>query len=611
MPRCPHCRRTLNPNGQCRICGVVPRESDAFEVPAVSGHRPPAAPGEGNARTRPGKDRPAPADAHARTLPSLDRPAPADAHAHTLASLDRPTPADAHARTLPSMDRPAPGEAHAHTLASMDLCATADEVAVEMEAELPPGEPSRPSGTETCAQNSNKDPLVGHLLADKFLVQRLAGVGGVGRVYRATQVELDRPVALKLLHHRGVIDQQTAERFQREARAASRLNHPNVAAVYDFGQWEGQLYIAMEFIEGESLYHAFLRDFPFTSERLVNLMVQVCEALAAAHARGIVHRDLKPENIMIVRGDQGQEQVKLVDFGLAILVGPDAEQRLTREGIISGTPAYMSPEQAKGAQMDTPTDLYSLGVILYEQLCAQLPFTGETATDVVIKHMFADPDPPSAKNPGANIHPALESLAMDALAKDPAARPASAMEFRRRLLSAEEQIRTGQVETAPTPRKAALDAGGRETRAAAMGIPRSSLPTPRETAGQPWVLVMEPGAAFGPGGESLVVPLRANKIRVSGPVTVEQLLSREEAPDHDAVVVDLGPDAGAVLDLLALHLERGRLAGVPVVVVGPADDFAIMTRALELGLSDYVPASELARKLPKVLRRLRRRGSRG
>ena len=453
------------------------------------------------------------------------------------------------------------------------------------------------------------DPLLGRLVADRFRVQQLVGTGGMGKVYKALQQGLERPVALKLLHNADSLEALTKKRFHREARAASRLNHPGVAAVYDFGEWEGQLYIAMEYIEGESLYQTYLRDFPLAPARLVSLLVQVCDALAAAHARGIVHRDLKPENIMVIQDDDGQEQVKVVDFGLAILVGPEAEQRFTKEGIISGTPAYMSPEQVQGGEMDARTDLYSLGVILYEQLTAQLPFSGETATELVVKHLFSDPEPPSAKSPEAQIHPALDALVLDALAKDPEARPPSAMGFRLRLLSAGELIRTGQQGDLLSRRKAAPGAGGRETRAAAMGIPRVSLPTPRETGEVlPWVLVIEPATSK---VDSLTVTLRANQIRASGPGSLEDLLSRDETPAYDAVVVDLLPDAGGVLDHLAPHLDGGALSGVPLVVVGPADSFAVMSRALELGLADYVPATEVVRKLPRVLRRLWRRRLQG
>ena len=558
MPLCPHCRRTLNPDGNCRVCG-------GDRAPTVSRPRPPGAVD----------------DAHARTMPSMDPPG-AD---------------DAHARTLPSMNPHDPDGL----------------VSVDLEAEPPPLA-DQPEGGERPAD----DPLLGRLVADKFLVQRLVGTGGVGRVYRAIQQGLQRPVALKLLHHSGAIDRQTRERFHREARAASRLNHPGVAAVYDFGQWEGELYIALEFIEGESLYDTFIRDFPLAPERLVGLMVQVCDALAAAHARGIVHRDLKPENIMVIRGPEGQEQVKVVDFGLAILVGPEAEQRLTREGIISGTPAYMSPEQVKGGEMDARTDLYSLGVILYEQLCAQLPFSAEVVTELVVKHLFADPEPPSAKNPRLQIHPALEALALEALAKDPGARPATAMDFRQRLLTAGEQIRAGQAHDLSPSRKATLGAGDREARAQAMGIPRASLSTPRETS-LPWVLVIEPGPAgsnhAGPyrgaaapseAMSSLTVTLRANDIHASGPGTLDDLQARDEVPAYDAVVLDLGPDPSAVLDHLTPHLEQGTLASVPVVVVGPPD-MDVMSRALSLGLADYVPVTDIVRKLPKTLRRLRRR----
>ena len=474
---------------------------------------------------------------------------------------------------------------------------------LELEAE-----PLEPAATgEELFGFEEDDSLTGRLVANKFLVEGLVGSGGVGRVFRATQVELQRPVALKLLKS-GAISDDARARFQREARAASRLSHPGVAAVYDFGEWEGQLYIAMEFIEGESLFQAYLRDYPLAQDRVVDLLAQVCEALAAAHARGIVHRDLKPENIMLVENN-GREHVKLVDFGLAIEVGPDAEQRLTQEGIVSGTPAYMSPEQIKGIELDARADLYALGVILYEQLCVQLPFHSETATDQVLMHLYDEPLPPSERSPEAGIHPAVESLVMDALSKDPAARPGTAMEFRRRLLEAAEQARTGE-DRGPR-RKNALPPGGRFTRAHAVGLPgRPGVPTPQDTGQpQPWALVL--GRRGGGDSDAVMDALDAAGVRVSGPGTPEALLAAPVSPGYDGVVVDLRPDPGSALVELADQLEDGALAGVPVVALGPADSIESMTRALELGLADYVPAAELADKLPRVLRRLMRRRLKG
>ncbi len=454
--------------------------------------------------------------------------------------------------------------------------------------------------------DEDADPLLGSLVADKFRVERQVGAGGVGRVYRATQVGLQRPVALKLLQG-GDVSEHSRERFQREARAASRLNHPGVAAVYDFGQWQGQLYIAMEFIEGESLFQAYQRDYPLALDRVVDLLAQTCEALAAAHARGIIHRDLKPENIMLVRDPEGQERVKLVDFGLALLVGPDAEQRLTKEGTVSGTPAYMSPEQVKGIDVDLRADLYALGVLLYEQLCVQLPFHSESATDLVLMHLYDEPLPPSERRPDREIHPEMDALVLDALSKDPTARPDSAMEFRRRLLVAAEKARSGEVDTG-SRHKDALPPGGRFTRAHALGLPdRPGVVTPREDHSMPWAMVLgRPGEHTA----ALMDALAAGGACVSGPNTAQALLTAEEAPAYDAVVVDLSRDPDALAGL-AGHLEDGLLAGVPVVALGPADSFETMARALELGLNDYVPEPELAEKLPRTLRRLMKRRSSG
>ena len=591
MQRCPRCMSTLRRNGLCPRCG------DLDELGARSAER---------GASEPGAPEPGVHERDTRSVePDGEKRGVEVAHAHTLPSID-PLAArvEARAHTLPSIDHPpaagtgseAAGVAHARTLPSIDPQGFAVKTG-----------PGAPIPVIPKPGRDDDDPLVGELVAGKFLVQGLVGAGGVGRVYRALQVDLGRLVALKLMHPEMSLEEHQKQRFHREARSASSINHPGAAAIHDFGEWQGQLYIAMELLHGESLYNVLLRDFPLPPERLVRILSQVCETLSVAHEQGIVHRDLKPENIMLVTGPDGQEQVKVVDFGLAILVGPDAEARLTREGLITGTPAYMSPEQVRGdTNIDFRSDLYALGVVLYEQLTACPPFSGETVTDLVVKHLFTDPEPPSRVNPRVTIHPAMEALALQALAKEPSERPASAAAFKETLQDALDQIQ-GRVKL--PSRKVAPGSGDRQARAGAAGLTRrgaQEASTPGKKT-QPWVLVIDLGAAAA-HQDSLVVALRANHVRASGPGSLDDLDTADEAPQYDALVVDLRPDPPALLELLGARLDGGRLAGLPVVVVGPADSFEVMSRCLELGLADYVPATEIMRKLPRALRRLMRRG---
>src|SRR5882724_203167 len=213
--------------------------------------------------------------------------------------------------------------------------------------------------------------LVGKTIAGKFVIETVIAVGGIGTVYRARQLGLDRRVALKLLRAEFARDEDFIERFKREARAASRLEHPNSVRVLDFGQHEGALYLAMEYVEGRTLYQVIQDDFPMSEERTVDIMSQVLAAVGVAHDMGVVHRDLKPENIMIIRGtsDEGEhaELVKVLDFGIASLgavargvEGGEAEgPRMTKRGLLVGTPEYMAPEQAGGEPADRRSDIYS------------------------------------------------------------------------------------------------------------------------------------------------------------------------------------------------------------------------------------------------------------
>ena len=266
----------------------------------------------------------------------------------------------------------------------------------------------------------------------------------MGKVYKATQLALDKPVVLKVLRQALLGDERTVARFQREAKAASRLNHPNSISVLDFGQAEdGAMYIAMEYIQGKDLHQILSREWPLPEQRVMRLMSQVLSALADAHSVGVIHRDLKPENIMVSQGRSEPDFVKVLDFGIAKIVdGTDDEgPALTRAGFVCGTPEYMSPEQARGAKLDHRSDLYAVGVILYQLVSGMLPFDSDSAVGFATKHLTEIPPPPTKRRPDARVSPTMERLIMKALSKNPDERPQTAEQFRAELLAIDKERR--------------------------------------------------------------------------------------------------------------------------------------------------------------------------
>jgi serine/threonine-protein kinase len=284
------------------------------------------------------------------------------------------------------------------------------------------------------AQNPTDDPLLGRCLGGKFAIESFLCAGAMGAIYRARHLSLDKTICVKVLHPVLATNPRFAQRFHREAKAASRLDHPNSVRIIDFGEEpDGLLYIAMEYLQGSELLDVIERSFPLAPERVVSIVSQVLAALAVAHENGILHRDLKPENIMIVPtySDDGSvsELVKVCDFGIAKISAPDLPtDGLTTGGMIVGTPEYMSPEQVRGEAIDARSDLYSVGVLLYYMLAGRRPFESESAVGVVLKHMNELPKAPSKLVP--DVDPALEAVCMRALAKDPNERFDSAREMR-------------------------------------------------------------------------------------------------------------------------------------------------------------------------------------
>ena len=265
-----------------------------------------------------------------------------------------------------------------------------------------------------------KDSLVGRTLPGGYRVSHLIGVGGMGRVYCAEQVALGRTVAVKVVHPHLAGDELAAARFLNEARAASRLSHPNTVAVFDFGRTaEGQPYIVMEYLRGRDLGRVAQSEGPLPLRRVADVMRQTLAALEEAHALGIVHRDLKPDNIVLEPLRSGLDFVKVVDFGLAKILESEAVTPgsvLTRPGLVCGTPEYMSPEQGRGDPLDGRADLYSLAVVLFELLTGRIPFLGESATKMLLLHLDEPPPDPRDVSPYPIAAP-LAELTLRGLAK--------------------------------------------------------------------------------------------------------------------------------------------------------------------------------------------------
>ena len=328
------------------------------------------------------------------------------------------------------------------------------------------------------------DDYTGKTVANKYRVEQMIGEGGMGKVYKATQISLDKPVVLKVLRQALLGDERTVARFKLEAKAASRLNHPNAISVLDFGQADdGAMYIAMEFVQGKDLHHILSREWPLPENRVIRLMSQVLSALSDAHSAGVIHRDLKPENIMVEQRRGDPDFVKVLDFGIAKIIdgSNDEGPALTRAGFVCGTPEYMSPEQARGAQLDHRSDLYAVGVMTYQLVAGVLPFDSDNAVGFATKHLTEIPQTPSKRRPEARVSPAMERLIMKSLAKNPDDRPQTAEQFRAELLAIDKERRA----TVPKSARGVSGAGP------ALQVPRKLTPIDQQetrvnAAPSPW-----------------------------------------------------------------------------------------------------------------------------
>jgi eukaryotic-like serine/threonine-protein kinase len=309
------------------------------------------------------------------------------------------------------------------------------------------------------------DTLIGTVFDGRYRIVRKLGAGGMADVYLAEDQELGRRVAIKILNDRHAADDSFIERFRREAKNAAGLSHPNIVSIYDRGEAEGTYYIAMEFLDGRSLKELIVGRGPAPVKVAIDYARQILAAVGFAHRHGIVHRDIKPHNVLV----GGEGRLKVTDFGIA----RSGASQMTEVGSIIGTAQYLSPEQARGARVDQTSDLYSVGVVLYEMLTGQVPFTGDTPLEIAMKHLSEVPKPPSELRP--EVPHDLDSVVLRALAKDPSERYQSAEEMDRDLARVAEGLPVDpDTETAAT---AVLSGSG--VMAAA---PTSVLQRPAETA---------------------------------------------------------------------------------------------------------------------------------
>ncbi len=294
----------------------------------------------------------------------------------------------------------------------------------------------------TGSSQPTQDPWLHQVIDNRYRVQERIGRGGMGTVYKVEHTQMGKIAAIKLLHANLANDKDLIKRFHREATAISRLNHPNIVQVFDFGRVQNSVYLVMEFLKGEDLGRILMRDGPLLVSRCVPILCQVCDALAEAHGLNIIHRDLKPENVRVSRTLDGNDFIKVLDFGLAKIVEEDEQEAgaITARGSLVGTPYYMAPEMIRGRAMDQRVDIYSLGALAFRMLTAQNAFVAKTPIGVLTKHISEELSPPSSRLPEANIPPLMDAIVIKAMAKDPDQRYQSAQALKKDLVQVQKQL---------------------------------------------------------------------------------------------------------------------------------------------------------------------------
>jgi serine/threonine protein kinase len=423
------------------------------------------------------------------------------------------------------------------------------------------------------------------LFAGRYRLGRLLGEGGMGKVYYAIQANLDREVAIKMVDADD--DQPDAlPRFQREARVAAALKHPNVVEIYDVGSDAEVAFLAMEFLRGTTLRDQMVDGVPMSLAETLMVAAQLSSALLAAHQMQVVHRDLKPENTFLETSHAGPPRVVVVDFGLAFIAGDSDRGRITRDGVVVGTPSYLSPEQAYAGHITEATDVYSFGAMLYEMLTGLPPFVGSDL-NVLTQHLYVAPVSPSQRVPGLQLPRELEELVMSMLAKRPEDRPS--------IGEVDELLRL--VEGTLSGRRArgrdARFLKDRRARMVSVATPRAEteLPIPEAEAHEKRYVQLV--------GE---VDFEFKLALASNAVVIVDADAEGESPPAEAVLL-LSGDAKLV--------EAYSSSGMPVLASCPGDDMETLSSLARAGASDILthPLSidEVVRKLDRALRRAGRR----
>lgn len=370
---------------------------------------------------------------------------------------------------------------------------------------------------------TDADPLLGSVFEGRYRIEQRLGMGGMSTLYRATQLAVGRPVAIKLLSPELASDLKAVARFQREARAVAALRHPNTVRLFDYGQSDdGHLFLVMEYLDGESLARLVDTQGPLHTQRVIHVAKQILDALAEAHERGIIHRDLKPDNVFVTRVGLKHDFVKILDFGIAKVAEggrrPQGKRQLTGDGTIIGSPGYMAPEQIRSQVVTAQTDLYAVGVIMHEMLTGEPLFQGESTVDCLMAHLESPPEPPEAD--GEPLEGPLIDFVMSCLAAEPMYRPSSAAIALRMLTECEAQPVRGSRETAPyaavsvtRPRPMVRVGSDTPKPVATLSTNRSSLDIPLTrhptTVGEPEVEASQLGEVRGHRGWLFAVALVA------------------------------------------------------------------------------------------------------
>jgi serine/threonine-protein kinase len=417
-----------------------------------------------------------------------------------------------------------------------------------------------PHDGQTLRSSAPGTDLVGQVVADRYHVVKKLGEGGMGQVYLAEHVKMGRRSAIKVLSPSMVHDTEAVARFNREAANASRISHPNVCAIYDFGETsDGLIYLAMEFVEGEPLTDLLERERVLPPARAVGIALQVADALQAAHDLGIVHRDLKPDNIMLTHGRDRSDVVKVVDFGIAKAVGRDDMQKVTKTGLVVGTPEFMSPEQLAGDPLDGRSDLYALGLVMFKMLTGKLPFEGSTVQDTMVKRLTDEPATLADARPDLQFPPGLQATLDAALTRTPVDRYQSAAKFAHDL-AAVLGVQRGAGGAPLPPTRADAEAKTEVLRRRTSSGPRAA--SVRKRSLTPLII----GAVVILSAAGVAVALRGGGKRVNGATPADTVTRVDTGRSRDTVVPRppvTRPARGAV-----------KRAPPPVTVARPGIDVA-------------------------------------